>query len=310
MRGMSGFFAIIPAHVLDDQALNAAQKILYAEISALCNREGYCWARNTYFSTKIGVTVRTVSRWLNELEDNGHIKRATHGNIRRIYLSDEALSRHTTEAYDRAVSHADAFEPHEDEDGKCPSGPAEKTDNGGEMDRNVHQRWTEMSYLNNTGNNTEDSKQIPTAKTAQSPSRASPSASGDAVGGKTATQKRERIAKEVGKLVLKRMTAQRPLTKEEYPQHAKRARAIGLRIAEMAPDTWELATQAVIQTYQDLTQTGSGFWRAQSFTPAALSSAGIWSRVIDEIQRRHQRYSRTEQPETETEWSSVLEGLW
>lgn len=69
-----GYYAIIPASVRYDKTLKANEKLLYAEISALSNKNGYCWATNSYLSDLYGVSKRSVTTWLKELEDRGYIK--------------------------------------------------------------------------------------------------------------------------------------------------------------------------------------------------------------------------------------------
>lgn len=69
-----GFVAMITADVRYAEIPNGA-KLLYGEITALCNIEGYCWATNAYFSNLYGVDERTIIRWINCLEKNGFIKK-------------------------------------------------------------------------------------------------------------------------------------------------------------------------------------------------------------------------------------------
>lgn len=67
-------FVLIPAAVLDDRRIKAAEKIFFAEIMALSNNTGYCYATNTYFRTLYGVSVTTLQGWLANLKTYGYIK--------------------------------------------------------------------------------------------------------------------------------------------------------------------------------------------------------------------------------------------
>jgi len=67
------FYAIIPAHVRYCKDLEPAAKLLYGEITALCSKEGYCWASNQYFADLYGVEIRTVQFWLESLKTNEFI---------------------------------------------------------------------------------------------------------------------------------------------------------------------------------------------------------------------------------------------
>lgn len=86
-----GFFAIIPAIVrYADITPNA--KLLFGELTALTNREGYCWANNSYFSKLYGVSERTISRWIEELFENKFINVIIEKKyLRKIYLSTGIL---------------------------------------------------------------------------------------------------------------------------------------------------------------------------------------------------------------------------
>ena len=68
------YYSIIPATVRYDEKLKANEKLLYGEITALANKNGYCWATNLYFSRLYNVTRETVSRWISNLEQKGYIR--------------------------------------------------------------------------------------------------------------------------------------------------------------------------------------------------------------------------------------------
>lgn len=68
------YFAVIPASVRYDERLKPSEKILYAEITALINIKGYCYATNQYFSKLYGVHKNSISIWINNLIKCGHLK--------------------------------------------------------------------------------------------------------------------------------------------------------------------------------------------------------------------------------------------
>lgn len=84
------YYAIIPANVRYDKELTPNAKLLYGEITALCNERGYCWATNSYFSELYGVSNKSISKWVNQLINKGYIRSEL------IYKKDskEIESRH------------------------------------------------------------------------------------------------------------------------------------------------------------------------------------------------------------------------
>ena len=69
------YYAVIPANVRYDKTLTPNAKLLYAEITALCNMNGKCTASTKYFCTIYEVSRISIQKWLKILEDNNHIKR-------------------------------------------------------------------------------------------------------------------------------------------------------------------------------------------------------------------------------------------
>ena len=69
------YYAIIPANVRYDKDLAPNAKLLYGEITALCNEKGYCWASNQYFAELYGVSVLSIKRWVNSLVTKGYVYR-------------------------------------------------------------------------------------------------------------------------------------------------------------------------------------------------------------------------------------------
>jgi len=89
MGTVKSYYAIIPATVRYDKNLPDGAKLLYGEITALCNQEGFCWASNQYFADLYGKSKNTISRWIALLEKLGYIIR----NIRYKTDSKEVDAR-------------------------------------------------------------------------------------------------------------------------------------------------------------------------------------------------------------------------
>jgi hypothetical protein len=66
------FYAVIPAFVRYAD-ISAPAKLMYGEVTALCEKEGYCWASNGYFGNLYQANERSVHRWLNELFKAGFV---------------------------------------------------------------------------------------------------------------------------------------------------------------------------------------------------------------------------------------------
>ena len=67
------FYSILPAVVRYDNDLKPNEKLLYSEITALMDKNGFCWASNKYFAALYGVEKETVSRWINHLKEKKYI---------------------------------------------------------------------------------------------------------------------------------------------------------------------------------------------------------------------------------------------
>ncbi|OIQ16561.1 MAG: hypothetical protein BM557_09615 [Flavobacterium sp. MedPE-SWcel] len=90
-----GYYALIPASVRYDNELKPNAKLLYGEITALCNAEGYCWADNDYFAQLYDVNIKTISRWISQLRDRDYIEvEILHnsGNKRRITIDKKVTT--------------------------------------------------------------------------------------------------------------------------------------------------------------------------------------------------------------------------
>lgn len=89
-----GYYAIIPATVLFNEKIKANEKLLYAIITVLSNKEGYCYASNGYLGRLLNAKPHTVSKWVSHLKELEFVCldmiRNDKGEIiqRRIYPND------------------------------------------------------------------------------------------------------------------------------------------------------------------------------------------------------------------------------
>lgn len=85
----SNYYAIIPATVRYDKDLTDKAKLLYGEITCLCNIKGYCFATNNYFANLYNCTPRAIQFTISKLQEKGYIKIIVENNYqRKIYLTD------------------------------------------------------------------------------------------------------------------------------------------------------------------------------------------------------------------------------
>jgi len=75
MKEKPNYYAILPAEVRYSKDLTPNAKLLYAEITALCNMNGKCTASTQYFCRLYEVSRGAVQNWLKMLDDNGYINR-------------------------------------------------------------------------------------------------------------------------------------------------------------------------------------------------------------------------------------------
>lgn len=88
------YWAVLPAGIRYDEELRPNAKLLYAEISAMADSTGFCWATNRYLARLFGLAQDTVSALIAQLADRGYIAleivKGPKGNIteRRIWLTE------------------------------------------------------------------------------------------------------------------------------------------------------------------------------------------------------------------------------
>ena len=70
----SNYYAIIPANVRYDNRLNADEKLLYGEITAMLNKDGECCELNSYFAELYSVSNKMISICIKNLVNYGYLK--------------------------------------------------------------------------------------------------------------------------------------------------------------------------------------------------------------------------------------------
>ena len=91
-----GFWAVLPAAVRYDPELPPMARLLYAEISALTDQRGYCFAPNTYFLKLYKISERTLQEHLRALKKGGYISIVNGeggAGRRRIYAGINPLTQ-------------------------------------------------------------------------------------------------------------------------------------------------------------------------------------------------------------------------
>lgn len=88
------YYSVIPASVRYDKDISPLAKLLYSEITALSNKEGYCWASNKYFAELYGKSETWISLTIKKLEQKGYVKSEVNrikGNERKIKIVDPPI---------------------------------------------------------------------------------------------------------------------------------------------------------------------------------------------------------------------------
>lgn len=74
MNEQPSYYSIITANVRYDNRLTDSEKLLFAEITSLSNKYGYCTATNSYFARLYEVVKETISRRISNLNKYGYLK--------------------------------------------------------------------------------------------------------------------------------------------------------------------------------------------------------------------------------------------
>ena len=102
MENKESYYMNIPANVWDTD-LSAKAILCYGHVTVLANKNGFCYANNKYFERVLKVSTSTLSRYLNELESLGLIRRevtykpdSKEVHQRRIYMNIPVITNEQT----------------------------------------------------------------------------------------------------------------------------------------------------------------------------------------------------------------------
>lgn len=156
------FYAILPATIRYSEDLSEFQKLLYAEITALANKNGYCFASNSYFAwlykksnTWVSKSINTMAKlWYLEIEREQAL-----WNIRKIFIWElKKMRKQVKKAQKEAIEEKD--KPIEVE-----FNPIEENFKGGIEEKcktPIEENFKHNITSNNTTSvNREEKKQIP-----------------------------------------------------------------------------------------------------------------------------------------------------
>lgn len=135
------YYAVIPANVRYDKELQPNAKLLYGEITALCNERGYCWASNQYFADLYSASLPSVKRWINALVDKEYVFR------KLVYKENSKEVEKRILTIDPGIKNDTGWYQ------KC-TDPSIKNDTGGGIKNDTDN----ITYINNTFNNTKNIK--------------------------------------------------------------------------------------------------------------------------------------------------------
>ena len=73
-RARAQIYLLLPVLAVDDERINDGEVLLLAEIMALANNTGYCYASNAYLMKKRRISQSTLTSRLGNLKKHGYIK--------------------------------------------------------------------------------------------------------------------------------------------------------------------------------------------------------------------------------------------
>lgn len=136
------YYVVIHAQVLHDNRLTPLARLIYGELSALANIQGFAWISNRKMASKYRVSIKTISRNISKLQELGYIKS-------ELIYKDEKKEVEQRNIYieplDKNVNSLSS---------KMSRGYGQNSPEG--MDKKVKDNNTSNNTMNNTNNNIAD----------------------------------------------------------------------------------------------------------------------------------------------------------
>ncbi|MGL5896468.1 MAG: helix-turn-helix domain-containing protein [Lactococcus lactis] len=136
------YYVVIHAQVLHDNRLTPLARLIYGELSALANIQGFAWISNRKMASKYRVSIKTISRNISKLQELGYIKS-------ELIYKDEKKEVEQRNIYieplDKNVNSVPS---------KMSKGYGQNSLEG--MDKKVKDNNTSNNTMNNTNNNIAD----------------------------------------------------------------------------------------------------------------------------------------------------------
>lgn len=87
------YYIVIPGFVRSNTTISPSAKLLYGEIASKCNVKGFCWATNKFLADLMGCNIRSIQRYITELQSENLIKidlqKGDDGTLRNIFLTTD-----------------------------------------------------------------------------------------------------------------------------------------------------------------------------------------------------------------------------
>ena len=138
----ANYYVVIPQEVLHDNRLTPLARLIYGEISALANINGYAWISNKKLATKYKVTKATISAAISKLQEFEYIRshliyKENSKEVEKRNLYINPIQKNLNTLYKNNLT-----------------GCAKKSDEG--VQKNLKDNNTSNNTMNNTNNNIAD----------------------------------------------------------------------------------------------------------------------------------------------------------